>query len=120
MDVYDIHDDKSYQTVIAIALSIGITIVAISLRLLARKFNRIPLGIDDYLILLGAVCLFTSFRLGWRIKMTICSSVPLATVSSSLSVVFTILRMDSITDGIHFSQEIRQRETRLSASATGP
>ena len=48
-------DDKSYLTSIAIGFSIAITVVAVSLRLLARKLHKIPIGADDYAIIVGAV-----------------------------------------------------------------
>lgn len=46
--------DKSYLTTIAIAFTVAITFIAVTLRLTARKLHRIPLGVDDYLLLLGA------------------------------------------------------------------
>lgn len=48
-------DDKSYLTSIAIGFSIAITVIAVSLRLLARKLHKIPIGADDYAIIVGAV-----------------------------------------------------------------
>ena len=48
-------DDKSYLTTIAIVFAVSITFIAISLRFLARKLHKIPLGADDYLMVVGAV-----------------------------------------------------------------
>lgn len=50
-------DDKSYRTTIAIAFAISITCIALTLRFLARKLNKIALGADDYFMLAGAVSL---------------------------------------------------------------
>ena len=51
--------DKSYLTTIAIVFAIAITCIAVILRLLARKLNKIPLGADDYCVLVGAVSFLT-------------------------------------------------------------
>lgn len=48
-------DDNSYLTTIAIVFAVSITFIAISLRFLARKLHSIPLGADDYLMVVGAV-----------------------------------------------------------------
>ncbi|KAL9119624.1 MAG: hypothetical protein Q9187_003824 [Circinaria calcarea] len=54
MNRQDEQDDRSYLTVIAFAFCIAITVIAVSLRLLARKLHKIPLGPDDYFVALGA------------------------------------------------------------------
>ena len=48
-------DDKSYLTTIAIIFAVSLTCLAVSLRFLARKLNKIPLGADDYVMVVGAV-----------------------------------------------------------------
>ena len=48
-------DDKSHLTTIAIVFAVAITCVAISLRFLARKLQKIPLGPDDFCMVIGAV-----------------------------------------------------------------
>ncbi|KAL9024379.1 MAG: hypothetical protein Q9196_006560 [Gyalolechia fulgens] len=48
-------DDNSYRVMIAVGFAIGITCVAIALRLLARRIQKVPLGADDFVILAGAV-----------------------------------------------------------------
>lgn len=48
-------DDKSYQTTIAIIFAISLTCIAVSLRFLARKVNKIPFGADDYVMVVGGV-----------------------------------------------------------------
>ncbi|KAI9667984.1 MAG: hypothetical protein M1821_000804 [Bathelium mastoideum] len=47
--------NNGYRTYIAIGFTIGITCVAIFLRLLARKVQKLALGWDDYTIVLGAI-----------------------------------------------------------------
>ena len=51
------HEDHSYRVSIAVGFAIAITCVAIFLRLLARKIQKVPLGADDFVILAGAVSL---------------------------------------------------------------
>ncbi|KAA6410959.1 MAG: hypothetical protein FRX48_05270 [Lasallia pustulata] len=48
-------DNKSYLTSIAISFTITRSCVAIRLRLLARKVQRLPLLADDYTIIAGAL-----------------------------------------------------------------
>ena len=48
-------DDKSYLTTIAIAFAVSITCIALSLRFLAKKFQNISVGLDDYFMVVGAV-----------------------------------------------------------------
>ena len=49
--------DKTYLTTIAIVFTIVITVVAVALRIIARRMKKIPLGADDYWIFVGAVSL---------------------------------------------------------------
>lgn len=56
------YDDNSYRVMIAVGFAIGITVIAIILRLLARKIQKAPLGADDFAVLAGAVGLDTGFR----------------------------------------------------------
>ena len=48
-------DDHSHLIWVASGFAILITCVAILLRLLARKVQKLPLGADDHFILVGAV-----------------------------------------------------------------
>lgn len=48
-------DNRSYLTTIAISFAVTISCVAIFLRLLARKVQRLPILADDYTIIAGAV-----------------------------------------------------------------
>ncbi|KAI4170321.1 MAG: hypothetical protein LQ343_005074 [Gyalolechia ehrenbergii] len=48
-------DDNSSRVMIAVGFAIGITCVAIALRLLARRIQKVPLGADDFVILAGAI-----------------------------------------------------------------
>lgn len=48
-------DDKSYETSIAIAFAVSMTCLALGLRFVARKLNHIPLGADDYFMVVGGV-----------------------------------------------------------------
>lgn len=48
-------ENRSYLTSIAIGFAISITCIAIILRLLARKVQKLALGADDYVIIVGAV-----------------------------------------------------------------
>lgn len=50
-------ENHSYLTSIAVGFAIAITCIAIFLRLLARKVQKLPLGADDYVIIVGAVSL---------------------------------------------------------------
>ncbi len=52
-------DNTSYRTAIAITFAVSITCIAATLRFLARKLNKIALGADDYVMLVGAVSLCT-------------------------------------------------------------
>ncbi|KAI9694169.1 MAG: hypothetical protein M1822_003440 [Bathelium mastoideum] len=47
--------NHGYRTYIAVGFAIGITCIAIFLRLLARKVQKLALGWDDYTIFLGAI-----------------------------------------------------------------
>ncbi|KAI9710159.1 MAG: hypothetical protein M1820_002961 [Bogoriella megaspora] len=47
--------NNGYRTYIAVGFTIGITCIAIVLRLLARKVQKLALGWDDYTIILGAI-----------------------------------------------------------------
>ncbi|KAL8682520.1 MAG: hypothetical protein Q9186_001467 [Xanthomendoza sp. 1 TL-2023] len=49
------YDDHSGRVFVAVGFAIGITCVAIALRLLARKMQKVPLGADDFVILPGAI-----------------------------------------------------------------
>ena len=53
--------DKSYLTTIAIVFAIAITCIAVILRRVARKLNKIPLGADDYCLFVGAVSFLTFY-----------------------------------------------------------
>ena len=48
-------DDISYRTTVAIVFAVSITCIALVLRFLAKKLNRIPYGADDHVMVLGAV-----------------------------------------------------------------
>ena len=48
-------ENHSYRIQIAIGFAIPITCIAVFLRLLARHVQRLALGVDDYVIVLGAV-----------------------------------------------------------------
>lgn len=48
-------EDKSYLTTIAIIFALSLTCVAVTLRFIARKLNKIPFGADDYVMAVGAV-----------------------------------------------------------------
>lgn len=48
-------DDRSYLTTIAIAFAVSITCTALSLRFLAKKLQKITFGVDDYVMMMGAV-----------------------------------------------------------------
>ena len=50
-----ISDNKPYLTSIAISFAVAISCVAICLRLLARKVQRLPFLADGYTIIAGAV-----------------------------------------------------------------
>lgn len=50
-------DNISYRATIAIIFAVSITCIAVTLRFLARKLNKIALGADDYIMLVGAVSL---------------------------------------------------------------
>lgn len=50
-------ENHSYLTSIAVGFAIAITCIALFLRLLARKIQKLPLGADDYVIIVGAVSL---------------------------------------------------------------
>lgn len=52
-----LHDDHSYLTTIAIGFGIALPVVAVVLRLYARKINNLRLGPDDYMIIVAAVCI---------------------------------------------------------------
>lgn len=49
------HDNNPYRVSTAIGFAIGITCIAVTLRLIARKMQKVPLGADDFAILAGAV-----------------------------------------------------------------
>ena len=49
--------DHSYLVLIAVGFAIAITCTAITLRLIARRMQKVPLGADDYVIMVGAVSL---------------------------------------------------------------
>ena len=53
--------DKSSLTTIAIVFAIAFNCIAVILRLLARKLNKIPLGADDYCLFVGAVIFLTFY-----------------------------------------------------------
>lgn len=59
------YDDNSYRLMIAVGFAIGITVVAIILRLVARKIQKAPLFADDFVILAGAVGLDAGGRSCW-------------------------------------------------------
>ncbi|MCJ1404062.1 hypothetical protein MMC11_007287 [Xylographa trunciseda] len=48
-------DNNSYRTAIAVGFAIPIACIAVFLRLLARRVQKLSLGADDYVILVGAV-----------------------------------------------------------------
>lgn len=56
--------DHSYRVYVAVGFAIGITCVAIVLRLLARRVQKVPLGADDFAIMLGAVGSVVSLSMG--------------------------------------------------------
>ncbi|KAL8665200.1 MAG: hypothetical protein Q9202_002422 [Teloschistes flavicans] len=49
------HDNNAYRVYIAVGFAIGITCVAIVLRLLARRVQKVKLGADDFVIMIGAI-----------------------------------------------------------------
>lgn len=57
------YDDNSYRVMVAVGFSIGITVIAIILRLLARKIQHVPLGADDFTVVAGAVGFDLRFQL---------------------------------------------------------
>lgn len=48
-------ENTSYLTTIAVGFAIPITVIAVVLRLLARKVQKLYIGADDYVIIVGAV-----------------------------------------------------------------
>ncbi|KAL9117370.1 MAG: hypothetical protein Q9187_006091, partial [Circinaria calcarea] len=48
-------ENNSYLTAIAVGFAIPITVIAVVLRLLARKVQKLYLGADDYVIIVGAI-----------------------------------------------------------------
>ena len=48
-------ENNSYRTSIAIGFAIPITCIAVFLRLLARRVQKLAFGADDYVIIVGAV-----------------------------------------------------------------
>ena len=48
--------DHSGLTKVAIAFGIALPVVAVILRLLARRITGLKLGADDYMIIVAAVC----------------------------------------------------------------
>lgn len=60
MDAEKLYEDKSYLVMIAVGCAVAITCVAVTLRLLARRLQKVPLGADDYVIMVGAVSLSLS------------------------------------------------------------
>lgn len=58
------YDNNSYRVYIAVGFAIGITCVAIVLRLLARRVQKVKLGADDFVIMIGAVSCAVSSSLG--------------------------------------------------------
>ncbi len=59
------YEDNSYRVMVAVGFSIGITVIAIILRLLARKIQHVSLGADDFTVVAGAVGFAFRFRLCW-------------------------------------------------------
>lgn len=54
-------EDNSYRVMVAVGFSIGITVIAIILRLLARKIQHVPLGADHSLLWLERLVLISDF-----------------------------------------------------------
>ncbi|KAL9045094.1 MAG: hypothetical protein Q9214_001820, partial [Letrouitia sp. 1 TL-2023] len=54
MEAKTLYEDKSYLVMIAVGCAVAITCLAVTLRLLARRLQKVPLGADDYVIMVGA------------------------------------------------------------------
>ena len=52
---YKLYADHSNRTRVAIGFGIALPIIAVTLRVAARRIRRLPLGPDDYCIFAAAV-----------------------------------------------------------------
>ncbi|MCJ1312094.1 hypothetical protein MMC25_005768 [Agyrium rufum] len=63
------NDNHGYRVYTAIGFTVGITCIAILLRLFSRKIQKTALGADDYFILAGAISTIVTAGLwGWGVR----------------------------------------------------
>ncbi|KAL8698486.1 MAG: hypothetical protein Q9201_006541 [Fulgogasparrea decipioides] len=62
-----IHDDRSNEIIVAFGITLGFAITSVLLRFVSRHITRAPLGLDDWIIVLGLIC-----AIGYIVGQSVC------------------------------------------------